>query len=122
MSRAAAGRQVAVTPKRVKISYETAQEVIETCGEGIYEFRNVSESSPDEQVRLSVRTYDNTNRGKTFGIGSRRLGEKGTVVKVMMPEGIVWSDDSAFTGNMEDAVSVTKFNALTGLVWKEYKE
>jgi len=38
-----------------------------------------------------------------------------------MPEGILWDDDSSFSGNMEDSESITKFNAETGVVWREYK-
>jgi hypothetical protein len=33
----------------------------------------------------------------------------------------LWSDDSFFSGSIEDSESVTKFNTDTGIVWKEYK-
>ena len=37
-----------------------------------------------------------------------------------MPEAILWDDDASFTGSLEDSESTTKFNAQTGLYWKEY--
>jgi len=37
-----------------------------------------------------------------------------------MPEGILWEDEAAFSGSMEDSEGVTKFNSETGLLWKEY--
>jgi len=39
-----------------------------------------------------------------------------------MPDAILWDDESAFSGSMEDSNSVTKFNSETGLVWKEYND
>jgi len=54
-------------------------------------------------------------------IGTLTIDEKVVVVKILMPEGIVWDDDAAFTGSLEDSDSITKFNADTGLTWKEYK-
>ena len=37
-------------------------------------------------------------------------------------EAILWDDESAFSGSMPDSNSVTKFNAATGLAWKEYAD
>jgi hypothetical protein len=39
-----------------------------------------------------------------------------------MPDAILWEDESAFTGSMQDSAGVTKFNSETGLIWKEYGE
>jgi len=38
-----------------------------------------------------------------------------------MPEAIFWDDDSYFTGTIEGAESITKFNGSTGLYWTERK-
>ena len=122
MSRAAARNSVAVVPKRVKVSAETVQEVIEISKEGIYEFRNASESQLAVDLHFGVKTYDNSSRGKTMPVGTRKLAVKGIVAKVLMPEGILWNDEGEFTGSMEDSVSITRFNSETGLVWKEYKD
>lgn len=46
--------------------------------------------------------------------------EEQVLVKVLMPEGILWNDDAAFTGSLQDSSSTTKFNAQTGLYWREY--
>ena len=55
-------------------------------------------------------------------LGKQALARKTVLCRILMPEGILWSDDQEFTGNMEDSESVTKFNTTTGLMWKEYNQ
>ena len=43
------------------------------------------------------------------------------IARLLMPEGILWEEDSSFSGTIEDSDSVTKFNSDSGLVWKEYR-
>jgi hypothetical protein len=69
-----------------------------------------------------VRFYEKTSKAKSKPLGTRAVGNNERIARVLMPEGIVWEDDSAFSGSMEDSDSVTKFNSATGLVWKEYRE
>ncbi|WP_275095230.1 hypothetical protein [Oryzomonas japonica] len=44
------------------------------------------------------------------------------MARILMPEGILWDDDAAFTGSIDDGDSITKFESASGLVWKEYSE
>jgi len=62
-------------------------------------------------------------RGKTEGIKTykTKLEGSGVQYKFLMPEAIFWDDDSYFTGTIEGAESITKFNGSTGLYWTERK-
>lgn len=55
-------------------------------------------------------------------LGKRTISRRSVLAKVLMPEAILWDDDAAFTGSLEDAGSTTKFNSNTGLYWKEYDD
>lgn len=43
-------------------------------------------------------------------------------IKFILPEAVFWDDEDYFSGSIEDARSVTKFNYNTGLSWKEDKD
>lgn len=122
MTKATARNFRAVTPKMVRTSKNTLQAVIEIAGEGVYDFRNLSDTGSSDQVAFTVRIYENSGKAKTRPMGVRRVGVKGSIAKVLMPEGILWNDESAFSGYMEDSESITRFESETGLIWKEYKE
>ncbi len=111
-----------LSPKMARVAKNTLQAVIEIAGEGVYDFRNISNSATPAEAAFTVKIYENSGRAKTKSAGSRMVSAKGSIVKVLMPEGILWDDDSAFSGSMEDSESVTRFNTDSGLVWKEYKE
>jgi hypothetical protein len=111
-----------LTPKTARVAKNTLQAVIEIAGEGVYEFRDLSETASPGEASFSIKIYENSGRAKTKSAGTRKIGNKGSIAKVLMPEGILWNDDSAFSGSMEDSESITKFNSETGLTWKEYRE
>jgi hypothetical protein len=121
MSKAEYRRLQTLTPKLVRINESTRQAVIEVAAEGVYEFQ--VESGPEQpgEASFSVKLYDNSSRARTSPVGNRRIAGRESIVKVLMPEGLLWSDDSFFSGSIEDSESVTKFNTDTGIVWKEYK-
>jgi len=94
--------------------------VVGTAGEGIYDF--IVEPSDDRPVRavFVVKVHEAGSNAKTRTLGAKTVKEKVVVIKILMPEGILWDDDSYFSGNMEDSESITKYNTDTGVIWKEY--
>jgi hypothetical protein len=122
MTKAIARNSQALIPKTARVAKNTLQAVIEIAGEGVYEFRYLSEAASPGEASFSIKIYENSGRAKTKSAGSRKIGSKGSIAKLLMPEGILWNDDSAFSGSMEDSESITKFNSETGLTWKEYRE
>ncbi|MCM2357771.1 MAG: hypothetical protein NDI77_06455 [Geobacteraceae bacterium] len=122
MTKSAARNFRALSPKMTRTAPNTLQAVIEIAEEGVYDFRSLSEAADSVEASFLVKIYENSGRAKTQPAGTRRIGDKGSIARVLMPEGILWDDESAFSGSMEDSESITRFNAETGLVWKEYKE
>ena len=122
MQKGEARRFQTVAPKIAKITGNTLALVIVSSLEGIYEFRNVSESADTTEADFRVIIHENSSKPKTKPVGTRKISAKGSIVKVLMPEGILWDDETAFSGSLEDSESITKFNTETGLNWKEYKE
>lgn len=110
-----------VTPKMARTRADTLQVAIESVREGIYTFRLISPTKPtiDSHVRLIL--YEKSPKAKSRPLEQHTFTNNSIIGRILMPEGILWSDESAFTGSIEDSDSVTKFNSDTGLVWKEYK-
>lgn len=121
LSRSEARRVQALAPKVARTGDRTLQAVIEVAGEGVYEFVAEADSAQSIETSCAIKLYEKSSRARTKSVGTRRIGRREGIVKVLMPEGIFWDDDAAFSGSMEDSDSVTKFDAETGLVWKEYK-
>ena len=96
--------------------------VIEKAGEGVYTFRAESETGRPARASFTLKIFESGAQGRVARLGTRTVAGEVVLAKVMMPEGILWDDDSAFTGSLEDAGSTTKFNAETGLCWKEYND
>ena len=122
VSRAAAQRVAQVTPKVQRLNENSLHVVMETVAEGIYYLRVLTGRRETADIVLTVKTYEGTARARLKRLGEQQVVNNEVVLKVLMPEGLIWSDDSAFTGNLDDSDSTTKFNAATGLVWKEYKQ
>jgi hypothetical protein len=121
MSKAESRRFKTLSPKLVRTGDTARQAVIEVAAEGIYEFRVETGSEQPVEASFAVKLYDNSSRARTRPVGNRRVVRSESIVKVLMPEGFLWDDNSAFTGSIEDSESITKFISDTGLVWKEYK-
>ncbi len=121
MSAAEARRVKVLTPKAARVRENVLQLVIETAAEGIYEFRvtEAEVSAMEASCVVTITTGD--KRKKVKDVGSKSLSEKTSLVRILMPEGMVWEDDSNFTGSIEDSESITRYNSDTGLVWKEYR-
>lgn len=111
---------IRVEPKIINSGNNIMTIIVEAAGEGIYNFMIESDNKP-LKVILTVKLYEKSAKQKSKTLGTMTVDDKITV-KILMPEGILWDDDSYFSGYMEDSESITKFNADSGLVWKEYKE
>ncbi|MBT0652952.1 hypothetical protein [Geomobilimonas luticola] len=109
-----------ITPLMVTQSDDTREAIIERSQEGIYTFiaEPADETTPKSNFVLKI--FESTSKTRTRPIGDKTVVGKTVITKVLMPEGILWEDESAFTGSIEDSSSITKFNAETGLIWKEF--
>jgi len=109
-----------ITPLMVTQGDETREAIIERTQEGIYTF--IAEPGDAETPRsgFTLKIFESTSKARTRPIGDKTVSGKTIVTRVLMPDGILWEDESAFTGSIEDSNSITKFNAETGLIWKEF--
>ena len=122
MLKGEARRFQTLAPKIAKTAGNTLALVIVSSLEGIYEFRNISETADTTEADFRIIIHENSPKPKTKPVGTHKISARGSIAKVMMPEGILWDDETAFSGSLEDSESLTKFNTETGLTWKEYKE
>lgn len=122
LTKAEARRLQQVAPVTAKRDERTKEAVIEKAGEGVYIFSAEPETAKAAQASFTLTIFEAGKREKTVAIGTRTLQGKTVVARVLMPEGVLWDDNSAFTGSLEDSDSTTKFNAQTGLYWKEYAD
>lgn len=121
-TRAEAKRGKRMLPVVAQTRHDTAEAVIETAQEGIYTFSAESQQGDTVKATFTLKLFEGSTREKIAVIGSRLVAGKTVLVKVLMPEGILWDDNTAFTGSLEDSNSTTKFNAHSELYWKEYKD
>ncbi|HEY3308879.1 MAG TPA: hypothetical protein VGJ93_10540 [Desulfuromonadaceae bacterium] len=106
----------------VGTSQENCHEyVIEHVQAGVYTISAESDGI-SSQANYALRIFENSTKATAKNLGSYTIHKKQVLLKILMPDGVVWDDEKAFTGSMEDSDSITKFNSETGLVWKEYKK
>ena len=122
MTKSEANRGEAVIPVITKTARNTREAVIEIAGVGVYDF--IVDPIDDKPVTavFMLKLYEATSTARKRPLGKRTITAKSIVARVLMPEGILWDDESAFSGNLESSDSITRFNTDTGLVWKEYRE
>lgn len=121
-SRSEARRLQNITPVCADGPGRTSEAVIEESGEGVYVFSAEPRGATTAQAIFTLKIYDSGTGEKVAELGRRTISQKSVVAKVLMPEAILWDDDSAFTGSLQDSESTTKFNSQSGLYWKEYDE
>jgi len=121
-TRSEARREQRIVPVIAKTQQDTREAVIETARAGIYIFSAESENGEAAKATFTLKIYETGSREKVTELGTRTVSGKAVLAKVLMREGILWDDDSAFTGSLEDSESTTKFNAQTGLYWREYND
>jgi hypothetical protein len=122
LTRSEARREQKISPIVVKTQEQTKEAVIETAREGIYIFTAEAEGGQSAEATFTLKIFELSTLGKTKPLGTKTISGKAVVARVLMPDAILWEEESAFSGSMEDSSGVTKFNAETGLTWKEYND
>jgi hypothetical protein len=122
LTRSEARHEQKITPIVVKTKEKTREAVIEKAREGIYIFTTEPDGAPSATATFTLKSYEQSQRAKTQPLGTKTIAGKAIVARVLMPDAILWEDESAFTGSMQDSGGVTKFNSETGLIWKEYSD
>lgn len=110
-----------IIPKLVRTGENVHEAVVEVAEEGVYSLMVRVNNGKPGTAGLTLNIRESSKGAKSKNLGSRKIDDLVEVAKVLMPEGVLWNDDSYFTGDMEDADSITKFNSATGLMWREYK-
>lgn len=117
--RVQSGVQKQVFPIYSKTKGGAVEAVIMTVQEGVYTFR-IEDVAPGASVTL--RLFEGSAKEKVAPLRLESVSNRQLLVKVLMPEGILWNDDAAFTGSLEDSNGTTKFNTQSGLYWREYND
>nr|NIQ18341.1 hypothetical protein [Candidatus Aenigmarchaeota archaeon] len=90
------------------------------AGKGAYSFLIMSSNAKFDGIDVEVLLHK--------GLKSERLKEydgievaPGAAVefRFLLPEAVFWDDDNYFSGTIERSRYITKFDAETGLIWKE---
>jgi hypothetical protein len=121
-SRSEARNQKRIQPIFAKNGQQAREAVIGTAREGVYVFIVEPEHAAAARGSFTLKLYESGAKEKVVSIGTRTVSSSTVIARVLMPEGILWDDDEAFSGSMEDSESTTKFNTQTGLYWKEYND
>lgn len=120
-SRVEARRESVVAPLTATTKEYTREVVIEKVRPGVYAV-TVEPVAGSSDFTFLLKLHEGTSRMSVRDLGRHTLAHKKVLLKILMPDGILWDDNKSFTGSMEDSDSVTKFNAETGLTWKEYSD
>jgi hypothetical protein len=119
-TRSEAKRVQKITPVVVTTKDKNHEAVIEKTQEGIYIFSAEPEQGKGSKATFTLKIFESSTKERIAALGTRNVTGKTVLVKILMPEAILWDDEFAFTGSLEDSESVTKFNATSGLYWKEF--
>ena len=115
-----AARETKITPLIGNPQENCHEYVIEQVQAGVYTITAEPVTVPS-QATYALKIFENSTKATARNLGSYTIHKKQVLLKILMPEGVIWEDEKAFTGSMEDSDSITKFNTETGLVWKEPK-
>ena len=108
-----------LSPEISRTGINAVQAVIDIAPDGIYEFRGAAEAGPGE-ARCTVTIYGTSSKPTIKQLGNKKLSNDSYILKVLMPEGILWDEEANFSGSIKDSDGIIKFNSETGLTWKEY--
>jgi len=117
LSKKEAKEQQKLTPIVVRTAKNTLEAVIERSQEGVYIFLLEQKGSKPASGKFALKLFETKNKSIT----SQEISGLTEIARLLMPEGILWEEDSAFSGKIEDSDSVTKFNTESDLIWKEYR-
>ena len=107
-----------VVPATVRPAEGMVESIIRKAREGIYTF--IVEPADGGRHIASVALKFDEDQDTARPLGTKSITGKTVVAKVLMPEGILWNDETYFSGTIQDSEGITKYNADAGLVWKEY--
>jgi hypothetical protein len=122
VTRSEARKVQTLAPILTRTREDTREAVIETAREGVYTFSAASKQEKGSRATFTLKLFESGSGEKIAKLGARTVSGTTVLVKVLMPEAIIWDDESAFSGTMEDSDSETKFNTETGLFWKEFHD
>jgi Glucodextranase, domain B len=112
------------SPDEINIKEDTGAAVfsVRHAVPGIYTVLLGNDASEAEEVSFEAVLYGyDTAKHKARSYGPLKIQAKGELaaVKVLMPEGIFWDEDSWFSGIIRDGSVTTKYKMPEGIVWKE---
>lgn len=112
------------SPDEINIKEDTGTAVfsVRHAAPGIYTVMLGNDAPEAEDVSFEAALYGyDTTKHKARSYGPLKIQGKGqlAVVKVLMPEGIFWDEDSSFSGIIRDGSVTTKYKMPEGIVWKE---
>ena len=111
-----------LAPILTRTREDTKEAVIETARAGVYTFSAESKQEKGSRATFTLKLFESGSGERIAKLGARTVSGTTVLVKVLMPEAIIWDDESAFSGTLEDSDSETKFNTETGLFWKEFHD
>jgi hypothetical protein len=98
----------------------TREALIPSARDGVYTISVESEGRNRATTGCTLILYEGSSRERTATRQLRSISGTQQLFKVLMPEAVLWNDPAAFTGTLEDSDSETRFNASSGLYWKEF--
>jgi hypothetical protein len=107
--------------KRARTHLNIYETVIEIAEEGVYDLTVRSADGKPLTAAFVLKIHESGKGAVTKNLGKRTLPDGALLARILMPEAILWDDESYFTGTMEDSDSITRFNTETGLVWREFR-
>ncbi len=110
-----------IAPIAVDTGNQRHEFTVEKAREGVYALV-LEFGAGGVAAKISLVIHEGSGQEVKKELGRRSVGLQRLVVKILMPDGILWDDESAFSGSMEDSDSVTRFNSDSGLVWKELND
>jgi hypothetical protein len=120
--RSQAAREQQVEPLLTVTGATTREALIPSAREGVYTVSVEPEGCNRATTSGTLILYEGSSRERTVPLQPRSVTATQQLFKVLMPEAVLWDDPAAFTGTLEDSDSETRFNATSGLYWKEFHD
>jgi len=121
MTRGESRNKRSVPLKRARTNLNVHEAVIEIAEEGVYDLTIRSADGKPVTASFVLKMHESGKGAVTKNLGKRTLPDGALLARILMPEGLLWDDESYFTGTMEDSDSITRFHTETGLVWREFR-
>lgn len=121
LTRGEAQNKRSVPLKRARTNLNVHEAVIEIAEEGVYDLLIRAADGKPVTASFVLKVHESGKGAVSKNLGKRTLPDGALLVRILMPEGLLWDDESYFTGTMEDSDSITRFHTETGLVWREFR-